>query len=58
MHEIAMREEVARKNNFRRDQKQNLAPQATRFDMRVGDVVSHNGNKVTIRELLGAPGCP
>jgi hypothetical protein len=57
-YEHAMRDDVARSNNLRRDRDLEISPQVTRFDLRVGDEVSFDGNKVAIKALSGALGQP
>jgi hypothetical protein len=56
MYELKMRDEKARGNNMRRDIKEGVAPQVTRFDLRVDEQVSYDGKKVTIVELTGQEG--
>ena len=45
-----------RANNMRRDIAEGVAPQVTRFDIRVGNQASYDGHKVAIMELTGADG--
>jgi hypothetical protein len=54
--ELEMRDEKARGNNMRRDIKEGVAPQVTRFDLIVGEQVSYDGKKVRIVELTGQGG--
>jgi hypothetical protein len=58
MYELEMRDEKARGNNMRRDVKEGVAPQVTRFDLRIQEEVSYDGKKVTIKELTGQGGVP
>lgn len=54
--EMEMRDEKARGNNMRRDIKEGVAPQVTRFDLIVGEQISCDGKKVRIMELTGQGG--
>lgn len=54
--EMELRDEKARVNNMRRDIQEGVAPQVTRFDLRLGDKVSLDGRTVTITALTGQEG--
>jgi hypothetical protein len=56
VYELDMRDEKARASNMRRDDKEGVAPQVTRFDLRLDEQVSYDGKKVTIVELTGQDG--
>ena len=53
---LELRDEKARASNMRRDIAEGVAPQVTRFDIRVEDQASSDDHKVILVELTGADG--